>query len=358
MPEHDSPIVLRPLPLEDGGGDERRPFLSEFQAWSACDLRLQWHLRFYELVGSDTRLRRAFCPGVLEARPIEDMESVCVWRGAVAERPARRLRRALADADGSDGERGDVESDSAADAGSSASASSVASGGSDAGFDAGAEAEAAAIADDPLEEKILAELEANRIAEDKRSSSEVGDSSGYTSADYVSVPSEDIGSAESLVSCGSTPPSSDGDGGGVLDRQPHRPVIRDPGMARESLSLSAYREGQCVSSACIRYNQSNQEFYAVCPVPSHGRCIATRTVRSGVRPAQGRPLGFLAAWVLQAEGCTDKSEHLRRCRPSKEARRVARRALHHEDQAEVAATFVGYERARRADEDSEPDDCP
>ena len=72
-----------------------------------------------------------------------------------------------------------------------------------------------------------------------------------------------------------------------------------------------------------------REMYAVCPCKgTHGACIKTRTCNPGRRRGQGRPLGFLAAWLRESThpGLATKAGHMA-FRPSQAQRRAARAAL-------------------------------
>ena len=70
-----------------------------------------------------------------------------------------------------------------------------------------------------------------------------------------------------------------------------------------------------------------REMYATCPNKAeHACCIKTRTVNPGGRPGQGRPLGFLTAWLQASCTVHSKAEH-RDYMPSLEQRAAARLAL-------------------------------
>lgn len=105
----------------------------------------------------------------------------------------------------------------------------------------------------------------------------------------------------------------------------------------------------------IKYTNigDRQEFYAICPMKEcHGKCILTRTAKAGPKPGQGRPLGFLAAWLrLCSEGQhPTRTQHLK-FRPTYEERLAARRSL--ADQP-AAPFFFEKERAQADDEGLEP----
>ena len=69
-----------------------------------------------------------------------------------------------------------------------------------------------------------------------------------------------------------------------------------------------------VPGGSISYYPSKAAFEAVCDNPRHGRCVVTRTSRTGggVRrqaAAGGRPVGFLAAWLGAGQDLPDKDAH-------------------------------------------------
>ena len=69
-----------------------------------------------------------------------------------------------------------------------------------------------------------------------------------------------------------------------------------------------------------------RQIYACCPNPAHGSCIKTKTCLRGSRPGQGRPLGYLGAWILAGMNFENKRDHMK-YQPSLEERRAARRTL-------------------------------
>ena len=101
----------------------------------------------------------------------------------------------------------------------------------------------------------------------------------------------------------------------------------------------------------IRYYRKG-DFTATCRF--HPGCILTRTSMPGRRPAQGRPLGLLAAWLsLRPES---KAEHFNRANwPDAARRQAARVELSH---VFGSAELFACERPRRDGEGVEPDGCP
>lgn len=103
------------------------------------------------------------------------------------------------------------------------------------------------------------------------------------------------------------------------------------------------------------------EFYAYCDDPIHTmdaeggnstRCIRSRVGRPGRVRHQGRPLGFLVAWLQGCALFADADDH-KGFKPSFADRRAARNAF---KEIPGAEPLLGSERPRRDDEaDSEPD---
>ena len=109
----------------------------------------------------------------------------------------------------------------------------------------------------------------------------------------------------------------------------------------------------------ITWNAKKQDFIAVCKHPDHpnpGGCRRTRTSTGGRKIAQGRPLGYLVAWLRQQGSFGSSEEHKVLCTPSFAERceaRVALRAM-----GGIAEELLSHERALRPDEGEEPTDCP
>ena len=64
----------------------------------------------------------------------------------------------------------------------------------------------------------------------------------------------------------------------------------------------------------ICYYEGSENFVAYCGNPAHGKCELTRTSRASkhrVGPgfSQGRPLGFMMAWLDQCYACDTKEDH-------------------------------------------------
>ena len=60
----------------------------------------------------------------------------------------------------------------------------------------------------------------------------------------------------------------------------------------------------------IHFYRSNFSFEVVCADPRHGRrCTRTRTSIPGRRPGQGRPLGYLVAWLADGREHDNREGH-------------------------------------------------
>eukprot|EP00971_Amphidinium_carterae_P296703 5894053-Amphidinium_carterae.2 len=110
----------------------------------------------------------------------------------------------------------------------------------------------------------------------------------------------------------------------------------------------------------ISYHHGRQSFEAVCLNPAHQPCVLTRTskgrkAKKGTTVA-GRPLGFLSAWLLHADLCSNKEEHWSKQwwtdTLTVKARTDARAELKTFTNGEKLVT---YEREAEDGEDSEPE---
>ena len=114
-----------------------------------------------------------------------------------------------------------------------------------------------------------------------------------------------------------------------------------------------------VGDCTISYYPRSENFVAVC---RHEHAVTACKVARPRReaksnPAQGRPLGFLVAWLLGGANSDTPGLYKLGNKLSLERRKQARSAL---KQIEGSADLFTNERPRRveAGEDSEPEDCP
>lgn len=339
-----------------GPAVEDMPWCSVWEAIASFDLRRKWSVRFLALRDSLGVLGRPFRPGVVEACVLEHTTET-IWKGSTAERPVRRRpRRQQQDeddhADDADRDRRDGES-SNSEAGTSSASSSPPTPPPSPGVGGEVAGHGAAANDDDIAELLEAEESAAALDElfaDVGSRASTSDSSDVNSDDYRSVASSDL----AILSCGSDPPPDDDhdDDDDENVAEPRQPYNRHP-----AAGLDVYRGSEMIFGSAIKFNPRNREFYAVCTNTLHGRCIATRTCKAGRRSAQGRPLGFLAAWLLASGEHETKQSHMQACRPTWAERRAARRDLFHPEQRERATLLAAEERVPAPGEASEPEDC-
>ena len=110
------------------------------------------------------------------------------------------------------------------------------------------------------------------------------------------------------------------------------------------------------------YENPRKKFVvAECANPKHGRCNRTRTMKSPPRGSvnealgQGRPLGYLAAWLAKGAGPATKDGHLCESqRPSLQERKDARSALKAMGTPD-AMGLLAREATKPDDAGSEPD---
>lgn len=148
---------------------------------------------------------------------------------------------------------------------------------------------------------------------------------------------------------------------------PPAPASRAPSARAASHADSVRGSAEVVvhfpSCGKISFYAGDNRFEAVCschtPTGS-SRCILTRTsAGSNRKKSQGRPLGLLAAWLLNAEVMGTKDDHCNRLwllsSLSKEDRLAARRYL---ASLPAGPNLLACERAKAQNEDSEPDGVP
>ena len=116
-----------------------------------------------------------------------------------------------------------------------------------------------------------------------------------------------------------------------------------------------------VPGGCIRmyWEQKAQAYYAVAHCDCHADCSKSRTFKRSERGkrAQGRPLGFLAAWLkrgLEAR-CTSAFKHKWRSTVTRQQRRDARVVC---QSCAGARVLLQEERPPRSDSEDEPQDEP
>ncbi len=121
---------------------------------------------------------------------------------------------------------------------------------------------------------------------------------------------------------------------------------RRPEGPDDSIRVTSYGE--------IRWNELSQRLIAVCKVPGHGDCRRSRTVNSGTRFGQGRPIGLLTHWLLQAETTKDGQSHRKMTdAPIDLQQRIEARKVF--GALGSSAHFLNKERAPESGEEDEPE---
>lgn len=113
----------------------------------------------------------------------------------------------------------------------------------------------------------------------------------------------------------------------------------------------------------VYYGGRHQNMVAMFENLTHGRCVKTKTTKGASRqtPAarsQGRPLGYLAAWLARGAALDSKEDHWGpEGQPTKEER-TASRANVKEMGGTDAMGLLASERPKRDGEESEPEVAP
>jgi hypothetical protein len=345
-------------------------FCTLLQAVADMDLRQKIDVMFWSLVDSPAALSHPFVPGIVEAERLPESDA-CLWKGSSDEKPPPRRRRrrkrsaqadgdaddSAADSRGDDDESGPGDPDLAPAASSSSDSETSTGSSADEGglvWQLLQAAESLPEPDDGDDERSAAGSTPESASTATSSDSSDSDNSDDT-CDSAAAIGDDIAIARvsdegerslqpQQSQSAAAPASSSNSGGARLGRQ-------------AALGLSVFRGADVVAEECIKYNPARDEFYAVCKDLRHGRCVATRSAHGGRRAAQGRPLGFLAAWVVKGDSCSDRAQHMT-LQPSQADRLAARSDLAQPLQEGLLADFLAKERARREDEAEEPEACP
>ena len=344
---------------------EGAPFCMLTEILVTLDRRLSWKLAFCTLVSHEGFLHRPFTPGVVEAMPHVTEETV-VWDPTTKKRAPRRV--APAPDPGPEGHPADPAA--IEDAGGGEGDDADAGGGGDAALSEDAASEPSADGESDGDGSVVGAAEVLfDLAADIGSSGTDSESAAPSalSDDYQSVSSlcltsaepssddessgrededDDDGGASGVVAapgCPAGPSSSHGSHGGG-----------GGGRGQQLEGLDVYDGDVVRFPGAIRYSAPDKKFYATCPDKRHGRCVATRTSNPGSKKSKGRPLGFLAAWLLSHAGCLTQADHVFGCRPSKVLRARARRDL---ARSPNAASFFQKEAPKDDGDESEPDKC-
>lgn len=134
--------------------------------------------------------------------------------------------------------------------------------------------------------------------------------------------------------------------------RPKGPAKQPRRGGRESGDILYYS----VPGGEIRFYPATRRFVAHCEEGRHGQCRREKLAHGGAYAPQGRPLGYLIAWLLDND-YTSHAEHLA-CTAviSLEDRQAGREAL----KAAIGADspLFAHERCRREGEPEEPEQCP
>eukprot|EP00971_Amphidinium_carterae_P344380 6484745-Amphidinium_carterae.2 len=156
------------------------------------------------------------------------------------------------------------------------------------------------------------------------------------------------GTSNLASSSTSTPPPLLAQEGTLAAEAKHR------ASATQSLGFRMPAECHVVTAhGSLKFYTSTNQFVAECIQEGHGKCRLTRSALPNPnRPAQGRPLGLLCAWLQKP--CCDRDVHLV-LRLS-----FAERCLAREQIAAFpeGANLLGSERLLREGEGVEPEQCP
>eukprot|EP00971_Amphidinium_carterae_P348227 6490393-Amphidinium_carterae.1 len=111
-----------------------------------------------------------------------------------------------------------------------------------------------------------------------------------------------------------------------------------------------------IHGGVLTFYATSGVFHARCGVPGHGRCILTRSGQPGRKPEQGRPCGFLCAWLQCGHKHSTKAGHWQKhLWPSREQRLEARAQL---ESTAAGLELLQHERPLGVGEPEEPIECP
>ena len=312
------------------------------------DLKAAWVAQYYTVYSTGASLAPAdMLPAHVIVRAYKGLPPLKVWLGEEVEARMRRLR-----ARGGQGQQGGSRASRGAAAGRSSRSRGSASGSAALGNadpDFQAPASDTALEDKPnamqlpsgdeasgsdkdhtMEDRLVTEdpTRLDEAAEDLEKD-DVPDITGGQASSSSVRPVDASGPSDAAA-------PRHGRGGGV-------------GGGEKSGTEVVYDLGPGFGS--VRFYPVSSTMQAYCP--KHGSdCRKTRTVKPGRQEHQGRPLGFLLAWL---EGCANhgtRHQHIHEHRRYPHAVRAAAREQFM--RREGASAFAEYERDRRENEGSEP----
>lgn len=163
------------------------------------------------------------------------------------------------------------------------------------------------------------------------------------------APSDDLGHADAGAMASGPGTASgagdagDADGGNETAKAQHVQPNRPPDVLTWDLEHGS-----------IVWYGRKCDFYAYCDDPRHGgrkTCRKVRTSLAGHKPGQGRPLGYLAGWLLLHDAAPDRSAHFNHQKPTLEQRKAGRELL----RASAEGRALLEQEAPKHGEDSEPE---
>lgn len=324
-------LRMRRIALENGKAQCSAEGIWETQApaLSALDKTLQWSVKVFRLV-STLEPVASFEPHMQAYTMDQSKRShSCFWRGAADELKAQRVKWPSLPAGPSE--------------------------------DAGADDDAA----EPLEDGPGMGQEIEALSEN---GSDEASSGGF---DYFFFHSGDEecghpiehGEADDerhIATPGGRHVSASGAAGSSSDpvqtpkgkARPKEPAKRSRGGGRDRSDILYYS----VPGGEIRFYPATRRFVAHCEEAKHGQCRREKLPHGGAYAPQGRPLGYLVAWLLDND-YPSHAEHLASTAVIPlEARQAGRDAL----KAAIGADspLFAHERCRREGEPEEPVQCP
>ena len=142
---------------------------------------------------------------------------------------------------------------------------------------------------------------------------------------------------------------------------PPRPAVGLSGRTANPAAHVLYVEGGKVTY----YETAARSFFvAECSNKKHGRCVRTKTAIGYMadiprsRKGQGRPLGYLCAWLRKGPSLGSKAKHWEAGEEPTRAERIAARNKLKGLVSADAAGLLAAEWPRTADSDSEPEVVP
>jgi len=179
-------------------------------------------------------------------------------------------------------------------------------------------------------EQVQSGADADSVGETVDPSAHVGDEDLIAPADL----SLDLTDAESG---GEPEPPVDILAPSVADAVPEPPAARFPGVERMVAPRVDFDDGFGARHS-IRYDASSGQLVAYCGI--HGRsCRKQRTTSASRTPGSGRPLGWLAAWLLAGHRSASRDEHFYDVDHTLASRVAGRALVAASDGGDVLAVF-------------------